>query len=44
MKTQFITPVYKKGDCTEAANYGPVSITLHIKVSQFKELAPSLLF
>ena len=30
MKTQFITPVYKKGDRTEAANYRPVSITSHI--------------
>ena len=30
MKTQFIAPVYKKGDRTEAANYRPVSITSHI--------------
>ena len=30
MKNQFITPVYKKGDRTEAANYRLVSITSHI--------------
>ena len=30
MKTQYITPVYKKGDRTSAANYRPVSITSHI--------------
>jgi len=35
--------VKNMGDYTEAANNGPVSITLHIiKVSQFKELAPRL--
>ena len=30
MKTQYITPVFKKGDRTSAANYRPVSITSHI--------------
>ena len=30
MKTQYITPVYKKGDRTSAANYRPVSITSHL--------------
>ena len=30
MKTQYITPVYEKGDRTSAANYRPVSITSHL--------------
>ena len=30
MKTQYITPVFKKGDRTVAANYRPVSITSHL--------------
>ena len=30
MKTQYITPVFKKGDRTSAAYYRPVSITSHI--------------
>ena len=30
LKTQYITPVFKKGDRTEAANYRPVSITSHL--------------
>ena len=30
LKKQFITPIYKKGDRTMAANYRPVSITSHV--------------
>lgn len=30
LKMQYITPIYKKGDRTNAANYRPVSITSHI--------------
>ena len=30
LKTQYITPVYKKGDRTKAANYRPISITSHL--------------
>ena len=30
LKEQFITPVYKKGDKTDTANYRPVSLTSHI--------------
>ena len=30
MKTQYITPAFKKGDRTSAVNYRPVSITSHI--------------
>jgi len=30
LKTQYITPVFKKGDRTDAANYRPVSITSHL--------------
>jgi len=30
LKTQYITPIYKKGSRTEAANYRPVSITSHL--------------
>ena len=30
LKLQFITPLYKKGNKTEAANYRPVSITSHL--------------
>ena len=30
LKTQFITPVYKKDDRTDPANYRPVSLTSHI--------------
>ena len=30
MMTQYITPLYKKGDRTSAANYRPVSITSHL--------------
>lgn len=30
MKMQYITPIYKKGDRTNAANYRPVSITSHM--------------
>ena len=30
LKHQYITPVFKKGDRTEAANYRPVSITSHL--------------
>ncbi len=30
LKLQFITPLFKKGNETEAANYRPVSITSHI--------------
>ena len=30
LKTQYITPVFKKGDRTDAANYQPVSITSHL--------------
>jgi hypothetical protein len=30
LKTQYITPVFKKGARTEAANYRPISITSHV--------------
>ncbi len=30
MKLQYITPIYKKGNKTEAVNYRPVSLTSHI--------------
>ena len=30
MKTQFITPVFKKGNRTDPANYRPVSLTSHV--------------
>ena len=30
LKMQFITPVYKKGDRTDPANYRPLSITSHL--------------
>lgn len=30
LKMQYITPIYKKGDRTQAANYRPVSITSHL--------------
>ena len=30
LKSQFITPVYKKDDRTDPANYRPVSLTSHI--------------
>ena len=30
LKMQYITPIYKKGDRTKAANYRPVSITSHL--------------
>ena len=30
LKTQYITPIYKKGNRTDPANYRPVSITSHL--------------
>lgn len=30
LKIQFVTPVFKKGDQTDAANYRPISITSHV--------------
>ena len=30
LKAQYITVVHKKGDCTDPANYRPVSLTSHL--------------